>query len=191
MNRNIVFCLALLFFCSCSSDKKSAEKAVPEVQVKSAVQIDPKTQQLENLKKATPSSLEDLEKLVPEKLADIKRTKIFMTSNLGYATVRADYEKNSKTYVHLAIFDCTGEMGTQLFNNNYLSYINNDAQDADGYRKTIELFGGKAIEKYDDKTKVSTLRFFTNGKVLVELSGKNIDFDQIKAAAGEMNLKAS
>jgi hypothetical protein len=179
-----------LFF-SCSDDKKVEKQIPPEPQVKSAVQVDPKVQKLEELKKAPTKGLDALQNMLPAEMSGIKRSKFSMTSNLGYATAQADYEKNSKTYIHLALYDCAGEQGSALYNNSFLSSLDKNEQNDAGYTKTIELNGGKAIEKYEAATKVTTISYLGNDQILVVVAGKNIPAETLKEAISKMNMKIS
>ncbi len=192
MKRVLLFLIMIVpTIFSCSDDKKVEKQLPPEPQVKSAVQVDPKVQKLEELKKATATGLDALQNMLPAEMSGIKRSKFSMTSNLGYATAQADYEKNSKTYIHLALYDCAGEQGAAMYNNSYLSSLDKNEQNDAGYTKTIEMNGGKAIEKYEAATKVTTISFLGNGQILVVVAGKNIPAETLKEAITKMNMKIS
>jgi hypothetical protein len=183
--------IAILNLLSCSEDKKVEVKPTPDTQVKSTAQVDPKTAKLDALKKSTPADLADMQKMLPEEMGGIKRSKFSMTSNLGYATATADYNKNSKTYIHLVMYDCTGDQGSNLFNDSYLTHLDKNEENADGYRKTIDFMGGKAVEHYEGANKITTLSFLANDKILVVVSGKNIPAETLREAAKNLNLKVS
>jgi hypothetical protein len=162
--------IVMLTFISCS-DNKTAIKETPQPQVKSVAKTDPDKEMLEALKKAQATDLGEMQKMLPDEMAGIKRSKFSMTSNLGYATVQADYEKNSKTYLHLVMYDCTGEQGADLYKSSFLSYLGKPVENAEGYTKTIDLMGKRAVERYEAANKVTTLSFLANDKILVVLSG--------------------
>ena len=192
MKRALLILSSALLFSSCSSDNKAEKKEVAaEPQVKSAVKIDPREQQLEIMKNASTTGLDELQKMLPASLAEIKRSKFSMTSNLGYATAQADYEKNSKTYIHLVLYDCAGAQGADLYNKSFLSDLDKSIDNEAGYTKTIALGSGKAIEKYEAATKVTTISFLANDKILFVLAGKNIPAETLKDAIHNMNVKIS
>ena len=183
--------LTVAFF-SCSEGKKDQPQATADTaQVKSAVQADPKTQKLDQLKAAPTTDLAALQNMLPAEMAGIKRSKFSMTSNLGYATAQADYEKNRKTYIHLSLYDCAGEQGASMYNSSFLSKLDQKQESAAGYTKTIELAGGKAIESFEAETNVTTISFLANDKILVVIAGKNFSAETLREAAQKMNMKVS
>jgi hypothetical protein len=192
MNRMLLSgMIVMLFFTSCSDKKTATKDPVTETQVKAIANVDPVSQKLEALKIAEPSDMGEMQKMLPGEMAGIKRSKFSMNSNLGYAIVEADYEKSSKNYLHLVMYDCTGEKGADLYRNNYQSYMNKPDANEQGYTKTIDFMGGKAIERFDAANKITTLSFMADEKILVVLSGKNIPVETLKEAAQKFNSKAS
>jgi hypothetical protein len=183
--------IVMLTFISCS-DKKTKEP-VPEPQVKSAAKVekDPVAEKLEALRKASPTDLSVMQEMLPAEMAGIKRSKFSMTSNLGYAMVQADYEKSSKEYVHLVMYDCTGEQGADLYKKSFLAYMDKTDANADGYTKAVDFMGKKAVERFEAGNKIVTLSFMADDKILVVLSGKNIPAETIREAAQKLNTKSS
>ena len=137
--------IVMLILISCSDKKTNTSETLPEPQVKTVAQVDPVAQKLEFLKMAEPTDMGVLQNMMPEEMAGIKRNKLSMNSNLGYGIVRADYEKNSKTQVHLVMYDCTGAEGANLYKSSYLDYLNKSDANTEGYTKTIDFLGGKAM----------------------------------------------
>jgi hypothetical protein len=190
MNRVLLTCMiVMLTFISCS-DKKTAKEPVPEPQVKSVAKVDPVAEKLEALKKAPPTDLSEMQKMLPDEMAGIKRSKFSMNSNLGYAIVRADYEQSSKN-LHIVMYDCTGEQGSDLYKKSFLSYLDKSDASQEGYIKTIDFMGNKAVERFEAGNKVTTLSFMADDKILVVLSGKNIPAETLKEAAQKLTVKAS
>jgi hypothetical protein len=52
--------------------------------------------------------------------------------------------------------------------------------------KLIELNGGKAIEEFDNQTKVTSITYLTRGRILVNISSRNMDPEKVKEAAGQI-----
>jgi len=193
MNRALLF-VAVATFCliSCGQDKGvDKDLAVTSPQVLSVAKVDPKAQKLEALAKAPSVGLDGMQTMIPAEIAGIKRSKFSMANNLGYATATADYEKGKKSSIHLVLYDCTGENGAAIYDRSYLSYVDKNEQGEKGYKKTIVLGDGKAIEKYDADTKVTTLIFPVKETVLMEVSGKNLSAEELKTALSQMNVKVS
>ena len=191
MNRVLLIgMIVMLSFISCS-DKKTTKEPVAEPQVNSVAKVDPVTEKLEALKKAQPSDLNDMQKMLPDEMAGIKRSKFSMTSNLGYAIVQADYEKSSKNYLHLVMYDCAGEQGADLCKKSFFSYLDKGDANAEGYTKTIDFMGAKALERFEAANKVTTLSFMAKYNILIVLSGKNIPAETLKEASQKLNAKAS
>jgi hypothetical protein len=183
--------IVMLTLISCSDKKTNTAETLPEPQIKTAAQVDPVAQKLEALKLAQPTDMGELQNMMPEEMAGIKRNKLSMNSNLGYGIVRADYEKNSKTQVHLVMYDCTGEEGANLYKSSYLSYLNKPDANTEGYTKTIDFLGGKVIERHESANNVTTLSFMTKDKILIVLSGKGVTLEELKEAAQTLHVKAS
>ena len=183
--------IVMLTLISCSDKQTAPKNPVPEPQVKTAAAVDPATQKLEELKKAAPADMGEMQKMLPDEMAGIKRTKFSMNSNLGHAIVQADYEKSSKNYLHLVMYDCTGDAGADLYKNSYQSYLGKTDANEAGYTKTIELMGRKAVERFEAANKVTTLSFMADEKILVVLSGKNVPVETLKEAALKFNSNKS
>jgi len=192
MKKVLLFCISAIMLISCSESKKSEEKAEPvETQVKSAAVVDPKEQKLQELRKAPLTSLDDMQKMLPEVLAGIKKTKFSMTSNMNYGMVNADYTKNANTFVQVTMYDCAGEDGAKLYQSSFQNDLGKADSTEKGYMRTIELQGGKAIERFDAELKVTTLSFLANDKILFVIAGKNIEADALKEEVQKMNVKIS
>ena len=189
MNRNLLFVSTILLLISCS--EKVANKESDQVQIKSVnTTIDPKQQKLESLKSSAPVDLEVLKNLLPEKMNDIKRTHFSVSSSMGYGMAHADYEKNSKTDIRVTYYDCSGEAGAGIFESIYWNRLNQSKEDETSTLKTINLAGAKTIEKFDKDTKVTTFTFLANEKILVIISGRNVDPSSLKETVQKFQFKS-
>lgn len=188
MNRNLLFVSFILIFYSCS--EKAARKESDQVQIKSVNTVaDPRQQKIESLKSSAPIDLEVLKNLLPERMNEIKRSHYSVSSSMGYGMAHADYEKNSKTDVRITYYDCSGEAGAGIFESIYLNRLNQSKEDASSTLKTIDLAGAKAIEKFDKETKVTTVTFLANEKILVIVSGRNVEPSSLKENIQKLDLK--
>jgi hypothetical protein len=174
MNRNLLFVSFILLLFSCS--EKAARKESEQVQIKSVnTVIDPKQQKIESLKSSAPMDLEVLKNLLPLTMNDIKRSHYSVSNSMGYGLAHADYEKNSKTDIRVTFYDCSGEAGAGIFESVYWNRLNQTKEDETSTLRTIDLSGARALEKFDKDTKVTTITFLVNEKILAVISGRNID----------------
>lgn len=187
MNRNLLFVSTILALFSCS--QKSAQKDSDQVQIKSVnTVVDPRQQKLQSLKSSMPVDLGDLQNLLPERMNDIKRTHYSVSNSMGYGMAHADYEKNSKTDIRITLYDCSGEAGAGLFESIYLNRLNQTREDATSILKTIDLPAGKALEKFDKETRVTTISYMVNDQVLAIVSGRNIEPAALKESVQKLTL---
>ena len=190
MKRALLLLLPFFFFTSCNSDTKTVknDESVNDAKVKAAAVVDPVAQKIEELKGLKPIGLDELSAWLPATLAGIKRSNLTMSSDMGYAVAHADYEKNSKTDMRLTVYDCAGASGSDLYKTNYLGKMK-DVQNDEGYTKTVEFPGGKAIEHHEEKNKVTTLSFITDGRILVVLSARNFEPEKVREVAQSLKSK--
>jgi hypothetical protein len=190
MNRNLLL-LALLFIIS-SCSEKSEKKAEDKTQVKSInTVIDPKVQKLETLRSMSPMDLEELKSFLPEEINGIKRSHYSVSSGLGYGMAHADYEKNNKTDIRVTLYDCSGEAGSGLFESIYWNRLNQVKEDENAFISTVDFKGGKAIQKKEKGTDITTFTYLSNNRILVIISGKSVDSSMLEENAINSNLKAS
>ncbi len=190
MNKKLMLIAMLFYFVSCSEKTEPAKDE--QAQVKSVAEtIDPKKQKLESLKSMEAIDLEELRNLLPKEINSIKRTNVNLSSSLGYGIARADYEKNSKTNYTVSFYDCSGKEGAKIFSSMYQENLGVEKRDSLFSISTIDLNGGKAIEKIEADTKIHTLTFLANDRILVVISGRNVEPETLKEASRNLNLKIS
>lgn len=187
MNRALLFLTIALFFLACQSEEKKEAPATPEVQVKAAAAVvDPVTARIEELKKTPIMDLDELKRKLPESLNGIKRNSFNMSSTFGYAMAQGDYEKNSKTYVRVMVYDCAGEKGAALYNSSFITKTKLNVENEEGYTKTIELNGNPAIESFEKPANATTLTYLLNNRVLVVMTGRNVSAEDLRKAAADI-----
>jgi hypothetical protein len=185
MNRALLFLMISLFFIACQSEEK--KETPPPVQVKAATTVvDPVTARIEELKKTPVMDLDELKRKLPESLNGIKRNSFNMSSTLGYAMAQGDYEKNSKTYVRVVLYDCAGEKGAAMYNSSFITKTKLNVENEEGYTKTIDLNGSQAIESFEKPANATTLTYLLDNRVLVVMTGRNLSAEDMRKAAGEI-----
>jgi len=189
--------VSLLFF-ACKNDKKvtvtdkneDGTTTTTTVDMNNAVDnSEEMNKKMEELKKLTPLTLDQLKALLPEELNGMKRKEFNTSSALGYAFGQAKYEKDDTTEIELTIYDCAGEAGAGIYGLNYWTKMNMQSESSNGYTKTIDLSGTKAVESFEKGSNQYTLTYTANERLLVVLTGRNTGTDALRNVAKNLNLK--
>jgi len=195
------FTLLLLTACvhySCSNDNKvsaaTTEPAVSADDVKAKDEDalkkarEEKEKKMDALKKLNPYTPDQLKNSLPKELDGMKQRGIDGHSALGYAQASCEYKKDSIT-IAITLSDCAGEVGATQYGLNYWSKLNVPEQSGNGYTKTIDFKGGKAVESFDQSAKQTTLTYLSGDRLLVMATGKNISAEELKAKMQKLTLK--
>lgn len=199
MRQSFVLVIAFgMLLAACNNDKivKHTEKnedgttTTTTVDTKNiATTTDEMNKKMEELKKLTPLSIDQLKALLPENLNGFPRTNFNANSSMGFAIAEGEYQKDDSTELKLVIYDCAGEAGAGIYGLNYWTKMNMQSENTNGYTKTTDFMGGKAVETYDKGSNEYTLTYTTNNRLLVVMSGRNVGIDVIKKNAEALNLK--
>lgn len=150
---------------------------------------DDMTKKTEELKKLKPLDLSQLKSLLPEELAGVKRTNYNTSSAAGYAVAEGEYRKDDTTDLKLVVYDCAGEAGAGWYAMTYWGQMNVQQESEHEYTKTADFKGVKAIEHYNKDAKESSLTYVSNDRLLVVLTGHNMELAALKDAAEGLNFK--
>ena len=145
----------------------------------------------EELKKLPPLTLDQVKALIPNELLGMPRTSFNANSSMGYAVAKGTYKGDVERELDLEIIDCAGEMGAGWYTMSFFGLWNFQQEDDNGYQKTIDFNGGKAIEKYTKSNDRYELMSFTNDRFYVRVEGEKISLDEIKNVAKNLNLKVN
>lgn len=199
MRHLILRCLiAASLLSACNNNKKPSEVTITSEDGKEKVTVDPNmgsktaeamTEKIEELKKLTPLSMDELKAMIPEEFMGMKRTNFNANSMMGTGTCSATYKSDDGKQLQVTIFDCAGEAGAGIYSLRYWTMWNFQQEDDNGYQKTIDFNGGKAIEKYSKGNDEYGLTYVANDRLLVTLEGEKIGLDGVKDAAKSLNLK--
>jgi hypothetical protein len=177
-----IFLSMVMLFIACNPSVKTEQISETNNQAKAkpvSTPKDPLVVKMQELGSLQPLGLDELAALLPQSLNGIRRSGLTMNNNMGYATAHADYEKNNKTDMRVTLYDCSGTSGLAWFRDSYASKLKDGS-------KLIELNGGKAIEEFDNQTKVTSITYLTRGRILVNISSRNMDPEKVKEAAGQI-----
>jgi len=145
----------------------------------------------EELKKLTPLSLDQVKALIPNELLGMPRTNFDANAAGGYASAKGTYRGEGDKELNIEIIDCAGEMGSLIYNTRFFAFWNYQHEDDNGYEKTIDFNGGKAVEKYTKSNERYELTSFANDRFVVHVEGEKIPLDDVKKVANGLNLKVN
>jgi hypothetical protein len=143
---------------------------------------------LDQMKSLTPLSADQIRSMFPEELEGMKLSEYTPINNEGYETGEADYKSDDGKELYVTIFDCVGEAGVGKYNLMYLSSLNTDSKDDDGYKKTINFHGDKAIETYDKNDDRYTILLTAKKRLLIRVEGGKTTLDEVKEVVSHLNL---
>jgi PBP1b-binding outer membrane lipoprotein LpoB len=200
MKRIVYVAVIAILFTACKGKNKITTTTTDENGNKTTTQVDVKsmqetandmTKKIDELKKLTPLNMDQLKALVPEELNGIKRTNFSANSTMGFSTVEGEYPKDDTTNLKISVFDCAGEAGSGIYSLNYFTKMNYQQESNNGYTKTIDFMGGKAVEEVRKDQNECSLTYVGNDRLLITITGRNMTPDDLKKAAQQLNIKAS
>lgn len=185
----LLICICTFNSCGNSGDKDKTNVSLSDVKdAVDAVSSDDSQKRIEELKKLTPVSNDVLKAFFPEEVMGMKRSSFNVTNVTGYAIGTAEYKKDDTTNATVAIYDCAGDAGSAFYGMTYLTKLSIESEDENGYSKTVDFMGTKAIETYSKSNHQYTLNFLTGERFFVTLEGENTELDNIKSFANGLNL---
>ena len=196
MNRALLIALSFgLALSACNNDTKTVQKkdeSTNEAKVKSvATPVDPTAQKIEELKKMPILGLDELSGWLPADINGMKRSNLTMSSDMGYDVANADYIKNNKTEIRVTVYDCAGETGSSVYNSTYAAKMKASTEDENGYTRSTDLMGIKAIEHHEKANKVTTITYMANERILVVVSARNFEPEKVREVAEKIARKTS
>jgi hypothetical protein len=166
-------------------------KSKVSVDVNSAAAAsDDMQKKMEELKKLTPLTTDQLKTLLPEQLMGLKRTSFNANSMMGFASAEARYKnENEDKEIELNILDCAGEAGAGVYSLSYWTKMSMQSESDNGYTKTVDFDGNKAVETYEKGSDRYELTYVASDRLLVTVKGDKTGLDAVKQAAQGLNLK--
>ncbi len=167
--------------------KSSATIDVSNVE-KNASEMQNKT---DALKRLTPLTTDQLKAMLPQEIDGMQRSSFDVNSAMGISVGDAEYKKNDTTSIKIGMYDCAGETGSAYYSASYWLKMNMQSESDNGYTKTVDLMGGKAVETFEKSSNHYTLVYLGNDRILVSLEGNNISADELRNVAKSLNMKVS
>jgi hypothetical protein len=144
-------------------------------------------------KKVEPVSYKDLKALLPEEVSGFKRKETKGEKNgamgLSIAEASARYEGEGGASLRIKIVDVGSLSGPMAMGLAGWASLEIDRESDDGYEKTTTFSGRKAVEKYNNGSKHGEIKVLLSNRFIVEVDGHQMKMDDIKAAAGKLDLK--
>jgi hypothetical protein len=184
--------------CQKSTEQKKLEEAAKEMGhagqklAEGAQGMADAMKELNEGKKVEPVDFRELKALLPESLAGLTRANAegertaAMGVNVAFAS--AQYTNESGTSISVKISDMGSLTGAMRMATLGWTMAEIDRETDDGYEKTTSFNGHKAWEKYGKNAQHGDLSILVEGRFLVEVNGDNCEMNQIKDAAGKVDL---
>ena len=189
MKRFLPVIIVLLSVAACNSDKKPAQNENKEATVKSITVVDEKEKKTEELKKAPQLTIEQMRVLLPHELDSATEKNYLASTQFGYGIASAEYPKSKSRFIKVTLYDCAGEMGAVNYFENYWNKLNVQKQTENGFIRTVDFEGGKAVETYKKDLNLSTFTFTIRENLVIIMEGKNISSEQLEEAAKKLHQK--
>ncbi len=196
--------VSLLSFASCNSNKdkitikddKGNTATIDLGEAKDAVEkiaekMENSQDRAAELRKLQPLTLEQLKALIPSEVMGMSRSSFNTSSAMGVSVGSGTYKGEGDKEIKLEIVDCAGEMGANWYTMRFFNLWNFEQEDDNGYQKTVDFNGNKAIEKYSKASDRYELTFVSGDRFLVNVEGEKVGLDAVKQVAGNLNLKAN
>jgi len=168
-------------------------KSKVSVDVNSAAAVsDDMQKKMEELKKLTPLTADQLKTFLPEQLMGMKRSSFNANSMMGFASAEATYKNETDDKeIELNILDCAGEAGAGVYSLSYWTKMSMQSESDNGYTKTVDFNGGKAVETYEKGGDRYELTYVASDRLLVTVKGEKTGLDAVKQTAQGLNLKVN
>ncbi|RTL54248.1 MAG: hypothetical protein EKK39_04775 [Sphingobacteriales bacterium] len=108
---------------------------------------------------------------------------------MGFSTADATYKNDDGSKkIKLTLFDCAGDAVAGIYSQNYLTKMNIQSESEDGYTKSIDFMGQKAMETYQKSNKKYELTFLVNFRLLINLATTTRNATELKQAAATLQF---
>jgi len=143
-------------------------------------------------KTVEPVDFRELKALLPEKAAGIARSQIkgerSAVMGINVSEADAEYATEEGSSIRIKIMDMGSVSGFVGLATVAWAHMDIDKETETGYEKTTTFSGHKAFEKYDTANNEGELSILVGQRFVVEVEGRAVTMDQMKAAAGQVDL---
>jgi hypothetical protein len=139
-----------------------------------------------------PVNFRELKALLPETLPGFSRTqaKGEKAGAMGMVVSQADagYSGGGGAHLDVKLVDVGSLTGPLALGMAGWASVEIDRETENGYEKSTVLGGHKAFERYDTRSKRGEIKVLVGKRFIVEVKGRNVSVDDMKAAAGKLDL---
>jgi hypothetical protein len=143
--------------------------------------------------KVEPVNFRELKALLPEEFGGFKRKESKGEKNgamgLTISEASARYDGPDGANLRIKILDVGSLAGPMAMGLAGWASMEIDRESDDGYEKTTTFQGYKAVEKYHNSNKHGELKVLLASRFMVEVDGHQMKMDEVKSAAGKLDLK--
>lgn len=201
MKKISLFLLTIAILFAACKNNKPKEATIVNDDGKTKVTIDPTTvstnademtKKMEELKKLPPLTTDQLKAMLPDEIMGMKRTSFNANSMMGFASADATYKnEGEEKEIRINIIDCAGEAGAGIYSLNYWTRMNIVSENENGYTKTVDFNGQKAVETYQKSNEEYELTYTATDRLLVSVKGEKTGLDAVKQTAQNLKLKTN
>lgn len=196
---SVLICFCILAIVSCkngnseksgntsSNDKTSVFQKVENINKLSEI-ADESNKRIEELKKIPAVSNDALKSFFKEEIVGIKRSSFSVQNSMGYAVGQATYKKNDTAEYRISIYDCAGEMGSGFYSMMAMTRLNIETEDENGYEKTIDFMGSKALKSYKKYNEHFSLSFISAERFWVQAEGDHTSFQDLEVFINSIDI---
>lgn len=175
-----------------NTDKDNLEKAAQDFGNKiseavNGIDVDFKN---EDGEKVEVVNFRELKKMLPDEIGGAKRTDAKGQKSgmfgINVATAEGKYRDGDKR-ADVTIVDIGG-MGLAVMQYAQWSKFEVDSESDDGYERTTEIDGHKALVKWNSKSQRGEINVLVNDRFVVTIKGRNMDMDDLEDALDEIDL---
>lgn len=199
--KSVILCLVIVTVSIAACKNRSKTMTITSEDGKSKVSVDVNSatavsddmqKKVEELKKLTPLTTDQLKTMLPDQVMGMKRSSFNANSTMGFASAEARYKnENDDKEIELSIFDCAGEAGAGVYSLSYWTKMSMQSESDNGYTKTVDFNGGKAVETYEKGSDRYELTYVASDRLLVSVKGEKTGLDAVKQAAQGLDLKVN
>lgn len=205
MNKHIlIFILpALLIFTYCgkTAEDKPVEKPKTESEEKTGIKaldefvdnLKDVQKNIEEGKKYEVVDFRDLRALMPESIGELKRTNAEgeKSGAMGFTISKATANYNTEDFskrINIEITDLSGASGLGGWAAWGWAMTEIDKETEDGYEKTVNYKGHKALEKYYTTDQNGSFEVLVSGRFMVSVNGYSVSPQLIKDAVNQIDI---
>jgi hypothetical protein len=170
-----------------SNDKTTVFEKVENMNKISEI-AEESNKRVEELKKIQPVSNDALKSFFKEEVLGTKRSSFSVQNSMGYSVGQATYKKNDSVEYRVSVYDCAGEMGSGFYTMMAMTRLNIETEDENGYEKTIDFMGSKALKSYKKYNDQFTLSFISAERFWVQVEGDHTSYEDLQAFINSIEI---